>query len=71
MTRKEYINKIQALTLAIYRNPESSFLKGFKVGDALKRVKERAKDVPKTYGSYEAAWNSDVLKWAREHYGVN
>ena len=70
MTRKKYINKIQALTLAVYRHPESNFLHGFKVGEALKHVKEHAKTVPKTYGSYEAAWNDEALKWAREHYGV-
>ena len=71
MTRKKYIHNLWSLTLAIYRNPESNFMKGFKVGEALKNNKRAAKEVPKRFGSYEAAWNSEAMKWARQHYGVN
>ena len=70
MTRKQYTHKIQQLTIAIYKHPEST-VQGCKLGTALKRTKDNAKNVPATFGSYEAAWNCDVLRWAREYYGVN
>lgn len=71
MTRKQYVHKLWGLTLAIYRHPESIFPDEYKVGEALKHNKKFAKKVPETFGSYEAAWNSEAVKWAREYYGVN
>ena len=70
MTRKQYINKLWTLTIAIYNHPESIFPDGYKLGEALKHNKAFAKNIPATFGSYEAAWNSEHMKWAREHYGV-
>jgi hypothetical protein len=69
MTRKQYINKGQQLIIAVYNHPES-FMKGRKLGDCLKTFRDNAKRVPAKFGSYEAAWNSGAMRWAREHYGV-
>lgn len=72
MTRKQYVRKLTALTIAIHNAPESNFKDGSKhLGNALRYVKAKAKTVPATWGSYDAAWNSDAMKWARKHYGVN
>ena len=68
MTRKQFINKGQRLMLAIYNDPNGLYPDGFKIGEALKKFKENAKNVPKTFGSYEEAWNCEPMKWAREHY---
>lgn len=68
MTRKQYINKGQQLILAIYNHPQSLYPEGQKIGEQLKRFKKNAKFVPEIYGSYEAAWNCAIMKWAREHY---
>ena len=70
MTRKKYVRKLWAVTLAVYNSPDSLFSEGYKVGEALKHNKAHAKSVPKAFGSYEAAWNSEAMKWVREHYGV-
>ncbi len=69
MTRKKYINKVQQLTIAIYKHPDSN-VKGHKLGKALKYIKANAKSVPAKFGSYDEAWNCDAMRWAREHYGV-
>lgn len=71
MTRKQYVRKITALTIAIHNAPDSNAVNGFKIGNALRHVRANAKTVPATWGSYDASWNSDVMKWAREYYGVN
>ncbi len=68
MTRKKYIKKGQALMVAIAKHPETIYPKGFKIGQALKYFKGYAKNVPGIHGSYQAAWDSDVMKWARNHY---
>jgi hypothetical protein len=70
MNRKQYIRKIQAVQIAVYNSKESFYPDGFKLGDALKHSRDFAKEVPKKFGSYEAAWNSDIMKWCREHYNV-
>lgn len=71
MTRKQYIRKLQSLTIAIYNHPESVFPKGYKLGEALKHNRDYAKNVPAKFGSYENAWNSQVVAWARNFYGVH
>lgn len=68
MTRKKYIHKIQNLMIAIYNHPDSFYPDGYKLGSALKHAKEFAKQVPVKNGSYEAAWNCEAMRWAREHY---
>jgi len=68
MTRKQYINKGQQLILAIYKHPQSLYPEGQKIGEHLKHFKKNAKSVPEKFGSYEAAWNCDIMKWARENY---
>ena len=70
MTRKQYVHKLWMLTLAIYNSEKPLLPEGYKVGEALKHNKAYAKKVPKTFGSYEAAWNCEHMKWAREFYGV-
>ena len=71
MTRKKYIHKVQELVLAIHRHPASLYPEEYKVGTALKHVRDYAKKVPKNFGSYEEAWNSEHMIWACEHYGVS
>lgn len=71
MTRKKYIHKVQEMILAVHRHPSSLYPEGHKVGTALKHVRDYAKEVPKNFGSYEAAWNSEAMIWAREYYGVS
>lgn len=68
MTRKQYIKKGQQLILAIYKDIQSDFPENHKVGKALKQFKENAKNVPKTFGSYEEAWNCEPMRFARRHY---
>lgn len=70
MTRKQYVHKLWMLTLAIYKSEKPLLPEGYKVGEALKHNKAYAKKVPQTFGSYEAAWNCEATKWAREFYGV-
>ena len=71
MTRKKYIHKMQQLLLAIYNHPGSLYPDGYKIGEALKHHKKFAKEVPAKFGSYEAAWNCEIIIWACEHYGVS
>lgn len=68
MNRKTYIHKMQHLLLAIYNHAESFYPENYKIGLALKRVKEAASTVPVMFGSYDKAWNSETLKWARNYY---
>ena len=70
MTRKKYIHKLQNLCLTVHRHPDSIYPEGHKLGESLKHVRDFAKEVPKNFGSYEAAWNSEAMVWARNHYGV-
>lgn len=70
MTRKQYTRRVQALALAIYHHPESIYPKNYRIGDALRHIRDVSKNVPKMFGSYAAAWNCDAVKWAREFYGV-
>lgn len=71
MTRKTYVHKLWNLTLAIYRDPESNFMEGYKVGNAFRHNKDFAKNVPEKFGSYEAAWNSETMVMCRKRYGVS
>lgn len=69
MTRKQYINKVQWMILAFSKS--NMRFPGWKMGEALKNAKRKAKDVPKVFGSYEAAWNSDVMEEVRKLLGLN
>ena len=69
MKRKQYIRKIQTLTLAVYKHPSTP--DGLRIGEALKITRKLAIDVPKKFGSYKASWESDTMKWVRQFYGVN
>lgn len=71
MTRKQYIKKVQQLELAIFRHPESTFPEGYKVGNATRHTARATKSVPKGFKSYQEAWDSEPMRWAREYYGVN
>lgn len=68
MTRKEYTHRVQNLLVAIRNDPTYN---GWKLGEALKRTKENAKNVPKKWGSYEAAWNSETMKGLRKLFNVD
>ena len=70
MTRKKYIHKIQSLIIAIHNHPTSLYPEGYKLGESLKHARDYARNVPKNFGSYEAAWNCEAIAWARNHYGV-
>ena len=70
MTRKKYIHKLQNMITAIHKDPASIYPEGCKLGESLKHARDFAKEVPKNFGSYEAAWNSEAMVWARNHYGV-
>lgn len=66
MTRKEYVRKLQALVIAVYRKDG---IRGHgSLGKSLRHVRDSAKDVPAAWGSYDAAWNCDFLRWARHYY---
>ena len=67
MTRKKYIHKLWGLTTAIYKHPDSAF-KDYKLGEALKHNRDFAKNVPTKFGSYDEAWNSEAMRFAREHF---
>lgn len=69
MTRKEYTHRMQNLIIAIHNDPVCD--RSWKLGEALKRTKENAKNVPKKWGSYEAAWNSETMKGCRKLFGVD
>ena len=66
MTRKKFINKMQALTIAVHR--ESN--KEYKLGESLRHVKDNAKNAPERFGSYDAAWNSKEIRWIRDYFRV-
>lgn len=63
MTRKQYYRKGQQLVIAInnYHNLGN-------VGKALAHFRDSHKNAPKQFGSYENAWNSEAVKWARKFY---
>ena len=66
MTRKQYKNKVRELIIAVYNNS----CKDYKLGVTLKQSQDidNIKDVAKRFGSYEAAWNCDAMRWARQFY---
>lgn len=66
MTRKKFINKMQALTIAVHNMSN----KEYKLGESLRHVRDNAKNAPGNYGSYDAAWNSKEIKWIREYFRV-
>lgn len=66
MKRKTYIKKIWALEAAIAKHP--STMSEIMTGESLKHSTRYAKKVPANFGSYEAAWNCDAMKWARSYY---
>lgn len=68
MTRKEYTHRVQNLMIAIHNDPAYT---GWKVGEALKRTKENAKNVPKKYGSYKAAWNNETMRGLWKLFNVD
>ena len=68
MTRKKYINLGTKLVVAMYKSPDS-IVKGVSVGSMIRHFRDNAKHVPEVFGSYEAAWNCEAMKWARENYG--
>ena len=68
MTRKQYINKMQNLMLAIYKDPQSRFPNDYKIGKAIREFKRNTKNVPGNFGSYKAAWDCEPMRFARKHY---
>lgn len=68
MTRKQYVHKLWNLILAIRNHPGNPYPDDYKIGRALKYAKDNAKNVPKAFGSYEAAWNCKAMKMARDLY---
>lgn len=68
MTRKQYVHKLWALILKIYNHPGNPYPDNYKIGLSLKYAKDNAKNVPKAFGSYEAAWNCKAMKMTRELY---
>ena len=68
MTRKEYVHKMQALVLAMRNHPESRYAGGYKVGNALRNVRNASDKAVRLFGSYQGAWDSVWIKWARAHY---
>ncbi len=65
MTRKKYINNMRWLMLAFYHAHKSGYSDGYKIGKQIRDIKINAPNVPKTFGSYENAWNCDVIMWFR------
>ena len=65
MKRKQYIHKLQAITVECSRKFPEWYAKGG-VGQALKHNRDFAKNVPEKFGSYEAAWNSEAMVKLRE-----
>ena len=68
MTRKQYVHKLWHLILTIRNHPASMYPDDYKIGIQLKYAKDNAKNVPKVFGSYEAAWNDKAMKLARDLY---
>lgn len=71
MTRKKYIRNVQRMMIAIFNHPKSFYPDDYKLGEALKHIRDHAKEVPTKFGSYAAAWNSETMNWIKDHYGVN
>lgn len=70
MTRKQYIRRLNELTIAIHRAAGGEKLDGnpWKLGESLKYNRDHAMKAAKACGSYQDAW--DNLKPAREMFGV-
>ena len=66
MKRKQYIHKMWAVTVECSKRFPEWYEHGGNLGQALKHNKDFAKDVPKTFGSYEAAWNCEAMVKLRE-----
>lgn len=71
MTRKQYIRRLNELTIAVYKDADGKKVDGtpWKLGESLKYNRDHAKMAAKACGSYQQAW--DNLKSAREIFGVN
>lgn len=68
MTRKQFQRRIQELVIALHKDPEMTFTE--KVGIATRRAHDNAKRAAQLFGSYEAAWNCDAVRWLRNKYGM-
>lgn len=70
MTRKQYIRKLNRLTVAIHAHANGKKVDGtpWKLGESLKYNRDHAMQAAKACGSYQEAW--DNLKSAREMFGV-
>lgn len=68
MKRKTYEKKLRAMLAAIYHHPESNFVNSYSLGQGMKYSMSHAREGAKNFGSYEAAWNNDAMRWAREFY---
>lgn len=62
MNRKTYIHKLWGITTAM-----NAVWPNENIGAALRHNKEYAKNVPKKFGSYKAAWESAPLKDLRQY----
>lgn len=70
MTRKQYQRRIQELVIALHNDPEMTFTENDKVGIATRRAHDNAKRAAQLFGSYDAAWNCEAVKWLRNRYGM-
>lgn len=70
MTRKQYIRRINELTVIMHREAKRKTPEGasWKLGQLLKYQRDHAKMAAERCGSYQKAW--DDLKPLRELYGV-
>ena len=70
MTRKQYIRRINELTIAIHREANGKKVDGtpWKLGESLRYNRDHAKMAARSNGSYQQAWEN--LKPVREMYGL-
>lgn len=70
MTRKQYQRRMQELVIAVHNDPEITCTGRDTIGVATRRTHDNAKRAAQLFGSYEAAWNCEAVKWLRNRYGM-
>ena len=68
MTRKKYIHKLQELMIAVWNHPDCK--RDYKLGESLKHARDYAKEVPKHFGSYQTAYDSEPFTTIQKMLGI-
>lgn len=62
MKRKQYVHKLWNVAIQMNKKfPDIYKSNNGKLGKSFRYMLDHAKDVPKTFGSYEKAWNSEAM----------